>query len=195
MRRVLLAVVSLFCLLGTPAWADGEDTNRILGKPDAPITIIEYASMTCPHCAKFATDILPKIQEAYIDTGKAKLIFRDFPLDQVALKGHMIARCAPPERFHSFIAAMFANQKTWAFAPDPMVALARLAKLGGMSQDRFDACLADKSVEEAVLKQRLAGAEQYKIEATPTILINGKKIEKGRTFEDLDAILKPLAAK
>lgn len=195
MRSFLLVIVGLLIFQTSPVWADDEDAQRTLGKADAPITIIEYASMTCPHCAHFEETVLPSLKEKYLDTGKAKLIFRDFPLDQVALRGAMVARCAPPERFYAYIGAMFRNQKTWAFASDPMAGLARLAKLGGMSQERFDACMADKSVEEAVLRQRLGGSTQFNIEATPTIIINGKKAEKIGSFEDLDAILKPLASK
>src|SRR5712672_1410926 len=88
--------------------------DRVLGKADAPITIIEYASLTCPHCAHFEVDVLPKLKAKWIDTGKAKLVLRDFPLDEPALRAAMVARCAPPERFFGFIDALFQGQNAWA---------------------------------------------------------------------------------
>ena len=85
--------------------------DRILGKPEAPITIVEYASLTCPHCAHFANDVLPEIKKAWIDTGKARLVLRDFPLDEPALRAAMIARCAPPDRYYAFADTFFAAQE------------------------------------------------------------------------------------
>ena len=100
-----------------PAAADNvlavKPTDRVLGKPDAPITIVEYGSLSCPHCAHFATEVLPQLQKEWIDTGKAKLVFRDFPLDKMALRAEMVARCAPPDRYFGLIDLMFANQEKW----------------------------------------------------------------------------------
>jgi protein-disulfide isomerase len=170
--------------------AEGE---RFIGKVDAPIVIIEYASLTCPHCAAFHTEILPQVKVQYIDTGKARLVFRDFPLDQVAVRGSMLARCAPPDRYFAFLDAMFRNQSAWAFAKDPMAGLLRIAKLGGLSQEQFDQCMADKTLEEAVLEERLTGARDFNVNATPTLIVNGKKTENPRSFEEFDRVLKPLA--
>ena len=110
--------------------------DRILGSPTAPITIVEYASLTCPHCAHFTDEVLPEIKKKWIDTGKVKLVLRDFPLDDEAVHASMIARCAPHDRFYAFIDTFFADQANWAAAPDYQAALSRLAELGGMSKDQ-----------------------------------------------------------
>src|SRR5215472_14177271 len=106
--------------------------DRILGDRDAPITIIKYASMTCPHCARFAGDVLPDLKKKWIDPGKVRLVLRDFPLDNEAVHASMIARCAPPDRFYAFVDTFFADQAKWVMAPDYQTALTRLAELGGM---------------------------------------------------------------
>ena len=162
--------------------------DRILGKPDAPVTIFEYASLTCPHCADFEKEILPKIKADWIDTGKAKLVFRDFPLDGSALKAAMVARCAPPERFYGFIDVLFAQQRSWAAGGDPAPMLERLAKLGGMGPDKFDACMKDDALQNKILASRLAAANDYKVESTPTFFINGKMVVGVRPDEIVDAI-------
>ena len=189
MTRFLLVLAGL--LMSHLVLADTPDpTDHVLGKPDAPITIIEYALMTCPHCADFNKTILPEIKRDYIDTGKAKLVFRDFPLDQLAVKGAMLARCAPSDRYFAFIDTLFANQGSWAASRDPVAALSRIARLGGLSEDQFNKCMADKSVEDAVLAQRIAGSKEFNVEATPTIIINGKKVDQAHSYADYDRILK-----
>jgi protein-disulfide isomerase len=168
--------------------------DRILGKADAPVTIIEYASLTCPHCAAFEKEILPKIKTEWIDTGKAKLVFRDFPLDGSALKAAIVARCAPPERFYGFIGVLFAQQGTWGISPDPIPGITRIAKLGGMSEDQVQACLKDDALQNKILAGRLAGEQQYLVESTPTFFINGKKVVGARE-EDILAAIKSAAPK
>jgi protein-disulfide isomerase len=162
--------------------------DRILGKADAPVTIFEYASLTCPHCAAFEKEILPKIKADWIDTGKAKLVFRDFPLDGSALKAAMVARCAPAERFYGFIDVLFAQQGSWATGGDPVPVLERLAKLGGMGQEKFDTCMKDDALQNKILASRLAGANDYKIESTPTFFINGTTVVGVRPDEIFDAL-------
>jgi len=176
------------------ARAEDAAATHVLGNPDAPITIIEYASLTCPHCAEFDKTELPKLKQAYIDTGKAKLVYRDFPLDGVALKASMIARCLPSDRYFAFIDALFKQQNSWAYGGDPKTGLQRMARLAGMSQDTFDKCFDDKQLEDQVLQERLDGSRQFNIQGTPTLIVNGKTSD-GNTFEDLDKMLKPLAAK
>jgi protein-disulfide isomerase len=164
--------------------------DRVLGKPDAPITIIEYASLTCPHCATFEAETLPKIKQEWIDTGKAKLIFRDFPLDGLALKGATLARCAPPERFYGFIDVLFRQQDVWARASNPDAALGRIAKLGGMSEDQFQACMKDDAMQNKILAMRMAGEKDYKVESTPTFFINGKKLVGALPYDTFAEALK-----
>jgi protein-disulfide isomerase len=162
--------------------------DRILGKADAPVTIIEYASLTCPHCAAFEKEILPKIKSEWIDTGKAKLVFRDFPLDGSALKAALVARCAPPERYYGFIGILFAQQGSWGLAQDPIPGITRIAKLGGMSEDQVQACLKDDALQNKILAVRLAAEQQYQVESTPTFFINGKKVVGAREDEIVAAI-------
>jgi protein-disulfide isomerase len=164
--------------------------DRILGKPDAPITIFEYASLTCPHCASFDRETLPKLKTEWIDTGKAKLIFRDFPFDGSALKAAVLARCAPKERFYGFIDTLFSAQDLWARGGDPTPALDRLAKLGGMSEDQFQACMKNDALQNEVLATRLAGEKQYKIESTPTFFINGKLLVGAQPYAQFEEALK-----
>jgi protein-disulfide isomerase len=167
--------------------------DRILGKPDAPVTIIEYASLTCPHCAHFAVDVLPKVKEKWIDTGKARLILRDYPLDEPATHAAMIARCAPPEKFYALIDTFFKDQQQWVLTKDRDAALQRLALLGGISKSAFDACLADKSVEEKVLQSRLTATKDLGVEATPTFFINGVKFDEAPEEEPMDAAISKAA--
>ena len=169
--------------------------DRVLGKPDAPITIIEYASLTCPHCAHFAKEVLPKLKAKWIDSGKARLILRDFPFDEPALRAAMVARCAPPERFHPLIEALFETQDNWAVAKDWRAALERIARLGGISPKEFATCLADKKLEDRVAQSRLTATTQLGVDSTPTFFINGKKFNGAPTFEAFDQLLSGLAEK
>lgn len=171
--------------------------DRILGNPNAPITIVEYASLTCPHCAHFEQDVLPQIEKKWIDTGKAKLVLRDFPLDDLALAAAMIARCAPPDRFYPFINALFADQPQWVL-PDPQQArqaLFRIAELGGMNARTAEACLKNQALENAIVKERLVAAEDLGVNATPTFFVNGKMFTGEPTVADFDRLLSSLAAK
>jgi protein-disulfide isomerase len=175
---------------------EGED--MVMGLATAPITIIEYASLTCPHCATFHTTAFPQIKEQYIEQGLVKFVYRDFPLDRAALWASQLARCAGPDRYFSFLDVLFRQQGTWARGNDAgqiQDNLKRLARLGGFSDATFDTCLKDKSVETAVLEQSLKGEREFKISSTPTIIINGKKHTGAVSFEEIDKVLKPLAGR
>ena len=170
-------------------------SDRILGKADAPITIIEYASLTCPHCAHFETEVLPKLKEKWIDAGKAKLVLRDFPLDEPALRAAMVARCAPPDKFYPLIDTFFAQQEQWVTSHDYRAALEKLAKLGGISDKEFKTCIGDKKLEDQVAESRLIAAQKLGVDATPTFFINGKKFDGAPTVEAFDQALSGAAAK
>ena len=146
--------------------------DRVLGNPNAPVTILDYSSMTCPHCAAFHTETLPKIKEKYIDTGKVKLVFRDFPFDQAALRASMLARCAPAERYYPLLDVLFKAQGQWARAADPAKALSQYGKLAGMSQETIDACMANQALADGILNIRMTGQNQHRIESTPTFILN-----------------------
>jgi len=172
-----------------------EGPDMVMGLATAPVTIIEYASLTCPHCAAFHTDTLPKLKSEYIDKGLVRFVYRDYPLDGAALNASMIARCAGPARYFTFLDVMFKQQSTWArgnTVPELTNNLKRLVRLGNMPPDEFDACLAKKEIETAVLAQRMAGDQEFRITGTPTIIVNGSKHQGAPTFEALDQVLKPL---
>src|SRR5215470_4181488 len=169
--------------------------DRILGNPDAPITIVEYASLTCPHCAHFANDVFPELKKKWIDAGKVKLVFRDYPLDEPALRAAMIARCAPRDRFYAYVDTFFAQQEKWVTARDYREALARLVRLGGMSQDAFDKCLKDTALENKILEERLVASKELDVNSTPTFFINGTKFTGAPTVEEFDKVLSGLSAK
>ncbi len=169
--------------------------DRILGNPDAPITIVEYASLTCPHCAHFTNDVLPELKKKWIDTGKAKLVMRDYPLDEPALRAAMIARCAPPDRFYAYTDMFFGAQDKWVTARDYRDALARLVKLGGMSREEFDNCLKNTALENKIVETRLVASKELDVNSTPTFFINGTKFTGAPTVEEFDKALSGLAAK
>ncbi len=164
----------------------------ILGMDTAPITVIEYASLTCPYCAQFHQNALPIIKKDFIETGKIRYVFRDFPLDQLALSGAMIAQCAGRDRYFAFIDALFSQQSNWARDAKPFAALSRIARLGGLSQAKFDKCIKDKDIADAILKKRLDGDKIFGINSTPTIIINGKRFSGGLSIEQFKAVIAPL---
>ena len=169
--------------------------DRILGKPDAPITIFEYASLTCPHCAEFDRETLPKLKEAWLDTGKARLIFRDFPLDASALKAAMLARCAPPDQFYGFIDVLFRGQQSWAVSRDLDGSLGKLAKLGGLSDETFAACMKNDELQKKIVAERYQAEKEYGVDSTPTFFINGVKFVGAQPFPEFDKALAQAASK
>jgi protein-disulfide isomerase len=172
----------------------GKD-DRILGNPNAPVTVIEYASMTCPHCAHFTDEVLPELKKKWIDTGKVKLVLRDFPLDGEAVHASMLARCAPPDRFYAFVDTFFADQDKWVTAADYQAALTRLAVLGGMNKAEVDKCLANNALEDQILNSRLVASKDLDVNATPTFFVNGVRYTGDPTVEGFDKLLSSLAPK
>jgi len=189
MRNIWYGVVVLLAL-AAPSWGAGEAApvlggdDIVLGKSDAAVTIFEYASLTCPHCAEFDADSLPKVKAEWIEPGKARLVFRDYPLDQLALKAAIVARCAPAEHFYDFIDELFHSQVNWAGAANPLEALQRIALLGGISADKFNACMADQKLQERILGERLVAQNQYGINSTPTFFVNGLKVVGALPYDD-----------
>jgi protein-disulfide isomerase len=172
-----------------PAVLQITKNDRILGNPDARITIVEYASLTCPHCANFAKDVLPEIKKEWIDTGIAKLVFRDFPLDEAALRAAMVARCAPPERYYAFVDTFFAAQDKWVRGSDYRGALARLAKLGGLDQGEFEACIKNTELENKIVEGRLKAAQELNVSSTPAFFVNGSKFSAAPTVQEFGKLL------
>ncbi|NQV83995.1 MAG: DsbA family protein [Rhodospirillales bacterium] len=158
-------------------------TEMSIGKADAPVTIIEFSSLGCPHCAKFHRDTLPQIKKDYIDTGKVRLIFQDFPLGNPALAASMVARCSGPKKFFGFIEILFRSQAQWANSKNPLQALSQVARFGGMSEDDVQACLKYQSVLEHIRQGALVGQEKYKINSTPSFVIGKEIISGAHPFE------------
>jgi len=197
----LLAFLILFSLpTKQTALSDVPDSiealaEKVLGDENAPITLIEYASLTCGHCATFHNEVLPKIKSHYIDQGKLKFIYRDFPLDHYALKASMIARCAGNEKFFIFLKVLFREQPKWTTAKDPFIALGHIARIGGIGKEEFKSCVGNKAIEDGILKSRIEGDRLFKITSTPTLIINGKKYEGARTFKKLKKYIDKLLTK
>ena len=150
--------------------------ERSLGRPDAPVVLIEYASATCPHCAEFHVDVLPEIKKNYIDTGKAKLIFREFPLDQRALAVFMLTRCVPEERYFPTVDLVFRRQKLWN-GENAKVELLKIMKMAGRSEAEFDVCLKREELAKAIFETGKTAREEFGVKGTPTFFVNGKFVD------------------
>lgn len=170
----------------------------VLGDPNAPITVIEYASMTCSHCAAFHVGdprtpdtkaSFLHLKETYIDTGKVKFIFRPFPLDGIALRASMLAACSGESRYMAFTKVLFDQQRQWAFTQDPITALKQIARQGGMSGAAFDQCMANDALQKAVVQSRYDGQNKYNIQSTPSFVVDGKLHAGALSIETLDEIL------
>ena len=166
--------------------------DKILGSETAPVTVVEYASMTCPHCANFHNNTWDAFREKYVDTGKVRFIFRDFPLDAAAFGVAMIARCAPADRYFDVIDAYFAQQQNWARSPDPYNAIFDIAKQFGFSKESFDACLSNQALFDDLNAVKGRAGEQFGVNSTPTFFIDGTKQPGALTLEDMDKLLQPL---
>ncbi|MBV8183677.1 MAG: DsbA family protein [Hyphomicrobiales bacterium] len=163
-----------------------------LGSADAKCTIIEYASMTCSHCAAFHRDTWPKLKSTYIDTGKVHFTLREFPLDPLAAAGFMLARCAGDDKYYAMIDLLFDKQNDWAFVKKPVDALAALTKQAGFTQKSFEECLKNQEIRAGVEAVRSRAATILGVDATPTFFINGKKYDGEMTFEAMDKIIAPI---
>lgn len=152
--------------------------ERSTGRADAPVRVIEFFSLTCGHCAAFHRTVWPQVKEELVEKGLVRMVWRDFPLDQVGLTAAMVARSLPAERYEPFLSVLFATQQSWAFASDPTVELGKLAMLAGMPRERFDAVRADMAFGRAVMETRMSGQAEYKVEATPTFVF-GRRTHSG----------------
>jgi protein-disulfide isomerase len=165
----------------------------VLGKEDAPITVVEYASMTCGHCANFHNKVFPTVKEKYVDSGKVRFVMREFPLDKLAVAASMLARCAGGEKTFPLISALFAKQDEWAFVrSNPVPELFKLAKQAGFTQESFDKCLTDQKLMDDIVKIRSRAADSFGVGSTPTFFINGKKMTGAPTIEEFDKAFAPL---
>lgn len=168
--------------------------DHYIGNIHAPIMMIEYASFSCIHCATFSQDVLPLIQQLYIDTGKVLFVYRDFPLDKPALKAAMLAKCYASDKYcedsceeeHDYFSmyhALFNSLTTWAYANDVVNKLRDIAKIGKMSTDRFYKCIKDQAIQEQIINSKIYAIRHLDISSTPVFIINGKKYVGAHDFK------------
>jgi protein-disulfide isomerase len=165
-----------------------------LGPANASVTITEFASMTCPHCAAFNETVFPKIRSEYIDTGKVRYVFREFPLDEKAAAGSMLARCIAkddPAKYFTVTDLLFKQQMGWMMK-DTTETLTRIGKQAGLSQKTVEACLTDQALLDKIVADRKYASDVLKVDSTPTFFINGERIKGEASFEEFDKRLKPL---
>ena len=168
--------------------------DRALGPADAKVTVIEYASPTCPHCAQFSNEVYPAFKAEYIDTGKVKFIIRPYIRNLQDAVVFLLAEAGGDEKYHEIIETYFKTQATWGLADKPRAALLEQAKQLGFTEETFDAALDNSEKFEAMKKMQVQAAEEFKLEGTPTFYINGKQLTGEKTIEELRAEIDPLLA-
>jgi protein-disulfide isomerase len=190
--------------LGGAQTTEIKPTDMVHGSPSAPVTIIEYASMTCPHCAAFQKDVVPLITKDYIDTGKVKMVFREYPLDGAARMASAVARCFSGDQFFSFIDLLFANQMNWIkdfdnnqqiTREDIVEGLAQMARQAGMPREKVESCAADMNNLALVDANWMEGQTRYNVNSTPTFIINGVTHSGEMPYDEVKKIIDPLLAK
>ena len=205
-RRLFLSVglFSLMALATGPSLAQTAETAKLtdlmvagplgdkqLGKDDAPVTIVEYASLTCVHCASFHTGTMAQLKERYIDTGKVRLIFREFPFDPLSTAASMVARCAPEPRYFPLIDLFFKQQQDWAGSAKPIEALLAIGRQAGFTQESFEACLKNQAVYDGINAVKQRGVDVLKVSSTPTFFINGVKSAGNKSIEEMEKLIEP----
>jgi len=170
----------------------GDYVDHMEGNPDAPVTVIEYASPTCPHCATFSNDVLPSFIEAYVDTGKVLLITRPFVRNVLDAAVFMLAEAAGPDNYHNVVATYFKTQTTWATSDKPRDAILEIAKQLGFTQETFDAALTNQALFTGMEAVREQALDDFGLVGTPTFYVNGKTLSGDKTLEELAAAIDPL---
>lgn len=193
-RRTLLALTPGLALVPTALLAqapqssapetDPRLTERSVGRADAPVTVLEHFSLTCGHCAAFHTGTWPRVKSELVAAGRMRLVFRDFPLDSVALAAAVVARSLPVERYEPFLTTLFTSQNRWAFTrnANPAEELAKLAAVAGMSRGQFDEALADQALARGILEQRVQAQQQFNIASTPTFVFGTRVVPGNMDF-------------
>jgi len=160
-----------------------------LGSPDAPVTVYEYASLTCNHCAAFHLQSFPEIKEKYIETGKVRWVIRAFPFDPAATAAVMLARCSGESRYYKFLDVLFEQQPQWAFQGNPGENLEAIAKQGGFSSEAYQACIKDEEIFAHVRDVQTRGQEVHGVRSTPSFFVNGEKVEGALPFAEFEEVL------
>lgn len=191
----LATVFALTTLPATQVSAEGfniTEQDRVFGDADAPNTFIEYASMTCPHCARFHDEggLYQKIKEQFVVTGQAKFVYRDLPWDGMAFRAALMARCLPESKYEAMVSRIYNNQASWSSAPEELL---KLFAITGMTAEEAEACVNDKRMQEYILKKRTEALDVLKVTGTPFLFLNGKKVNMQNSEED--EILENLASR
>lgn len=160
-----------------------------IGEANAPVTIVEYMSMTCPHCARFHNETFDAIKEKYVNSGKVRFVLREFPFDPRAAAAFMLARCAPPEQYFPMVSMLFKQQEQWAAAQNGREALLQMSKLAGFTQESFEACLTNQKLLDDVNAVRERGAKEFGIAATPTFIVNGQRYSGEMSVDVMSALI------
>ena len=198
MKILQLLISFLLIFFGTSFALSNESSvlnltedDFIIGNDNAPITIIEYASMSCNHCANFHNNTLPDLKKEYIDTGKVKFVFRDFPYNYPALLGSMVVRCIPSEVRYDYMNALYKLQNMWVVRENAITRqeLYKIMQTGGMTKENFDTCLSNVDLENKILQEVIAAQSEFNIRSTPSFLINGDLLEGDKSIKVFRQIL------
>ncbi len=168
--------------------AEGELKDIVVGKKDAPVTVIEYSSLTCGHCANFHKNVLPTLKKKYIDTGKVRYIIREFPLDNLAVAGFMLARCKS-DKYNEIVEDLYAHQEEWAFVRNPLEKLKERARKAGFTDDSFMQCLRDQSLLDKIVKVRNKASKEFNVNSTPTLFVNGKLLRGASHIRQIEELM------
>jgi protein-disulfide isomerase len=199
--RLFSWVLVVFLMVSVNGWSAEPiaigPLDRIMGQADAPLTVIEYASMTCPHCAHFHEDVMPAIKAEWVDTGKIRFIYRDLPTAPVgmAVGVAMIAQCAPKDQYFGILGLLFRSQSKWMGAPEPLAEIKHTVSFAGISADAVDSCLQNKELGQAIQDRASEGTRLFGIESTPTLVINGVRIEGQQGYGEIKKALEAAYAR
>jgi len=195
LRTLLLSLfIHSITLCSFASALDVSEQDHVAGESTAKVTVIEYSSLSCPSCTLFHTNIYPELESKYIKTGKVKFVFRDFPLRAIDVKAAMLAHCAPQDQYFAFVHVLFKTQNSWVSETSKKLdTLKNIGRLGGLAIEKIDACFADTTLEDSIIKSRELAQKELKISSTPTFIINGKQIEgltsKDKFFAALDVAI------
>jgi protein-disulfide isomerase len=202
-RRTLFVVIGTALLTGAALGAanaqasmaelvkPGPLGDKTLGNEKAPVTVVEYASLTCPHCEHFHSTVYPTLKSKYIDTGKVRFIFREYARDVNDLGAFMLARCTPTDKYFPMVDVLFDQQKNWAFTKDSAAQLLIIARQAGFTEESFNKCLSDKKLAEDIRNVGKRGYDEFKVDSTPTVFINGQVL-KDLTPQGLEKAIEPM---
>ena len=194
-RNSVFCFISFFPIFFLPALAKSilevTDNDFIIGDRNAPVTIIEYASLSCSHCANFHINTLPELKKEFVDTGKVKIVFRDFPFNYPALLGSMLLRCVPKDIRYQYSNALYQLQSKWVVRENAKTTqeLYKIMQSGGMTKEEFNQCIEDVDLENEILQGVIEAQKEYNIKSTPSFIVNGILLEGNKPIKDFRQII------